>query len=1299
MENITQLELRYTPLKEFPFSFRNLSRLQDLVLVDCGNVQLPSSIVMLPELAEIFALGCKGWLLPKLDEEDEEKVSSVSSNVKCLCLSGCNLLDEYFPMVLAWFGNVKELELSSNNFTFLPECIKECHFLVLLNLDNCEHLREIRGIPPNLEYFSAGNCKSLSFCCTAMLLDQELHEAGNTMFCLPGSRIPDWFEQQSIGPSLSFWFREKLPVMDLCFVIGPMGKDSILFRPIMTVNGNIMEIQSLTEKRFCFDFPALDYHVLIIGTQYTKFGDNLDKPLSQNEWNHVVVSIGIDFEPTPKEIIVKQTGFHVIKPESSMDDIQFTDPYFQPSFIEKQRLVDTVDCHGQFMQQQTTSVSLEPHVRQCRKSFSLIPPQACKNNMNWDSNSTATGSIASVQDYETASQKLRLDTGILQFVQQRKRLAILGLWQQRPTASLDLLQRRGRDLLSLLCPPSSELMVSWQRRCITTDRGDRFMRQNRLPEERIPMEFEEAHNNFLAIRLLYRLLEDNSIALQNSTSKHLVEWARALLKSLLDVAVESVFETHLKWQELKSPVAANISQSSVKYPICSKTTSEKLKLVSKKQLPELSKFRMSDDEGTKCGTLCSVGEESSGMQQNSVKVTNLSNDNDILPNTESSHSKQQYNDVNALYGDGEHGKESTQMFDAKDGEQNEENNVLLLNRIHEAQRNSNAAGQIEHLDQKGDFSDDLVSAIKRIESRILAFQICSNVVDSTKNSAGHRITHEAANSDSPVLQRNNGASGSQMSSGESLLKGHRLMNQKTFKPSCKDENSISANAFEEPFSAGKESLSQSQRANQNRCLHSSAESAKNIDLPKQIGTQMVSRGECLSSQNRNQNSEQNIAMIASVESLNKLVSGDASFGSRASEGIPGLRVSLNEDNHSEKHSMILSKTNKESLARKNPVAWSKTEQNRKEMNSESSYTRKSAGSKSIIARREKPPPHQMVMKPTLLDQRSSEIKVNSHKHRDSPVLDRRRTLNTGHLEPRKTRVLPQHHEREESSSSSSSNSDSSRWSSQQGSANSSSSNFEDYSLSDGTQSPSSGRMVDLADEGSSEETNSSYLDKDDGPSPRFGSFKSYRHHHDRYPKETNGRLRRLKNKLGLIFHHHHHHHHHHHDHGNTHARDGHGPTTWNHLWNVFHHKNKHGVLTKKDEKTKGEAVANGLPRRNQVGQFHRLAEGVLRHIRHSKKSKPSKLDGVKQSRNTQHRHSHRKLRCYCLPARGIQVSIRLADQVYPLILALLNGRFVMLEIQRCGPGDAGFFITKGFEYFKNMALDINLAILKDRLSI
>ncbi|KRH38849.1 hypothetical protein GLYMA_09G162200v4 [Glycine max] len=597
---------------------------------------------------------------------------------------------------------------------------------------------------------------------------------------------------------------------------------------------------------------------------------------------------------------------------------------------------------------------------------------------------------------------------------------------------------------------------------------------------------------------------------------------------------------------LKSPVVANISQRSATYPNCSKMTSVK----------DLSKFSISDDGGTKCNTLFSIGEESSIMQQNSVKETNLPDDNDILSNIESSLHKQQHNDVNVLYGDGEHAKESLQMFDAKDGEQNEANNMSL--QIHEAQSNSNVARQVEHPDQKGDFSDDLVNAIKRVESRILSFQLSSNLSDSTN--AGHHTTHEAANSDSPVIQTNNGALGSQMSGGKSLLEGHSLMNQKTCKASCEGENSISANAFVETFCA--------------------------------IGTKLASGGKWLRNRNRIQNLVQNIAMIDRVKSLNRLVSGDAYFGSQDSECIHGLRVPLNQDDHTKKHSMLASKTTRESLVRKNPVAWSKTDQNQKEMGSESSYAHKFAGSKSVIARREKPPLHQMVMKPTLLDQRSSEIKVNSHQQRDSLVLGRRRTHKTDHLEPWKTRVLPQDHKLEEANS----KSDSSRLSSRQGSANSSS-DSEDYSLLDGTQCPSSGRMVDEAYEGSSEESNNLYLEKDDGPSRRFGRG-----------------LRRLKNKLGLIFHHHHHH-------DDVH---GHRHTIWNQLQNMFHHKDKHGVTTNKVDKTRRRDVGRVLPWRNQVGQFHRIAEGVLRHIQHSKKPKPSKLDGMKQLRNTTHGHSQKK---------------------------------------------------------------------------
>ncbi|KAJ1417965.1 hypothetical protein SESBI_16232 [Sesbania bispinosa] len=763
------------------------------------------------------------------------------------------------------------------------------------------------------------------------------------------------------------------------------------------------------------------------------------------------------------------------------------------------------------------------------------------------------------------------------------------------------------------------------------------------------MEFEEAHNNLRAIRLLYRLLEDNSLALQDANSENVVERARALLRSLLDVTVESVFETPLKIMgtqagiskasfeqekhvavpQSKSPMATNVSQTSVEYPTSSKMTSQKdeqpqLKLLSKKVLPEPLKFSISDTEGGKSRTLCSLGEENSMMQQNFVKATSLSNEKGILPNTENSHHERQHSNVDILYGIGEHAKESSQMVGAKAGESSEDNNIPLMNIIHEAQHNSSVASQVESVDQKGDFSDDLVNAIKRIESRILAFQLCSNMMDSSKNSAGHHTMHKVANSETTEILRNDGAAGSQFSCRRSLLEGHRLMNQQTDRSNCQSENLISAN-FEEPFLTGNRSSSQSQVAYQNHGLNTSTESTKNIDIPKQINTQLVSGGEELRSWTRIQPSAQNMAMVDRVKSLNRLVSGDTHLGSQASECIQGLRVPLNQDDLTKKPPMFASQTNRESLDRKTPLSLSKTNQNQKERSYASSYAQKSVGSTPTFARREKPPPHQMVRRPTLLDQRFSEIKVNSHQHRDWSVLERRGTHNTGHIEPRNTRVRPQHNEPEESGS----NSDSSYWTSQQGSANSSS-DSEDYSLPVGTQDPTSRSMVDAAYEGSSEESSNSYTYTDDGPSHRVGSLKSYRHHRHKH-------------------------------------------SMWKNLQNVFHHKNKHGVLTKqKIEKTRRGAVTRVLPRSNQVGQFHRLVEGLLRHIRHSDKAKPSKLGGVKRSRNTAHRHSQKKLHWWQILRRrrgvklknrgqGFFAPIKIAEQVYALIFFYCLNVLVLLN--------------------------------------
>ena len=137
-------------------------------------VKVPSSIIMMPELTNTSATGLKGWKWLKQEEDEGKMGSIVSSKVKQLSTLSCNLDDDFFSIDFTWFAHVKELYIAENNFTILPECIKECQFLRILDVCDWKHLREIRGIPPNLKHFFAINCKSLTSSSISMFLNQVL---------------------------------------------------------------------------------------------------------------------------------------------------------------------------------------------------------------------------------------------------------------------------------------------------------------------------------------------------------------------------------------------------------------------------------------------------------------------------------------------------------------------------------------------------------------------------------------------------------------------------------------------------------------------------------------------------------------------------------------------------------------------------------------------------------------------------------------------------------------------------------------------------------------------------------------------------------------------------------------------------------------------------------------------------------------------------------------------------------------------------------------------------------------------
>jgi len=161
-------------LKSFPELLCKMTNMKDILLFQV-SVELPSSFQNLTELRRvtirgsgIHSNGCR-LSLPK----DNDKMNSIVSNVENLNLQYNIFTDECISILLKWCANVKYLDLShNNNFKILPECLNGCHLLRTLKLDKCTSLEEIRGIPPNLEEFSAFECESLSSSSRRKLLSQ-----------------------------------------------------------------------------------------------------------------------------------------------------------------------------------------------------------------------------------------------------------------------------------------------------------------------------------------------------------------------------------------------------------------------------------------------------------------------------------------------------------------------------------------------------------------------------------------------------------------------------------------------------------------------------------------------------------------------------------------------------------------------------------------------------------------------------------------------------------------------------------------------------------------------------------------------------------------------------------------------------------------------------------------------------------------------------------------------------------------------------------------------------------------------
>jgi len=197
MECLDYVDFRDTGIEELPSSIGYLTGASYLYLSGCTNLtNLPDSIYQLQDLKYLFLDGCSKVNFLKMVEDNRQfmpaivsieesaissgtellqllpSASTSNSNDGCssvafpklrqLYLGSCALSESNFFRKVDCGSALNVLDLSGSDIVTLPPCIGRFVGLKSLTLKNCKQLREILGLPPNVEYVNASGCVSLA---------------------------------------------------------------------------------------------------------------------------------------------------------------------------------------------------------------------------------------------------------------------------------------------------------------------------------------------------------------------------------------------------------------------------------------------------------------------------------------------------------------------------------------------------------------------------------------------------------------------------------------------------------------------------------------------------------------------------------------------------------------------------------------------------------------------------------------------------------------------------------------------------------------------------------------------------------------------------------------------------------------------------------------------------------------------------------------------------------------------------------------------------------------------------------
>ncbi|XP_059455281.1 disease resistance protein RPV1-like [Corylus avellana] len=168
-QNLTTMKFYNCVFLEKIPDVSRIPNLESLDLDNCKNlVEVHHSVGSLNKLNVLIIQFCsnlrsfpKSFKSRSLEKISFWKFSMLKSFPKIECLEDIYCCDSLRALDWGSMSTLYHLDLSGSSIVTLPRCIESFVGLKLLFLEDCEQLREILGLPPNVEKVRASGCVSL----------------------------------------------------------------------------------------------------------------------------------------------------------------------------------------------------------------------------------------------------------------------------------------------------------------------------------------------------------------------------------------------------------------------------------------------------------------------------------------------------------------------------------------------------------------------------------------------------------------------------------------------------------------------------------------------------------------------------------------------------------------------------------------------------------------------------------------------------------------------------------------------------------------------------------------------------------------------------------------------------------------------------------------------------------------------------------------------------------------------------------------------------------------------------------